>query len=344
VLLVAGVCGVAWGAPSDDAEAIQRIADAYLKNRSATEPLKCAFKYAKGRAANVEEAIAKGPTMYRLTAECSLAISGANICYKRIVDWRAVEALRESMANPTKSKDGKHFFAQIPLDEEHLLTDGVRALHYDPDFVANMVGPDKEKLDLAMNAWMPLETPWALGGMGRTLKANPGCWLVEGKMYKEQRLLGPRKIDGLHLIAVECLRESSSTIYYFDPERGHLPVRREWKIGEDSKGWVVMKAVEKLDRGRWFPKHVVSVRSYPSRDIHEVEEVILTSIDADYVFKPEDFVLEMLARTLVNHTEDLRSEFRLQKDTRLGLADLEALHKRCLERLEEVKKEQGEGK
>ncbi|MBN1420755.1 MAG: hypothetical protein JXP34_18435 [Planctomycetes bacterium] len=325
-----------------DAGALRRVAEAYLANRSALEPLRCAFTYAKGRAASVEEAIAKGPTVDRLTAACTWVISGANLCYERRVDRRALEALRDSMANPTRSKDGESFIAAIPLDEEHVLTDGERALHYDPDFAANMTGPDRKKLEMAMGAWTPDITPWALGGMGTSIRSNPGRWILDGKTG-EWALLGTRRMDDRDLLAVECRRAGYRTTYFFDPARGHVPVRREWaREGDGSKGWIVATAVERCSRGRWLPKRVVAANLRPGRESLEVEEIVLTSIDADYAFDAEDFAIEMDARTQVLHVDDLRSAFRLEKRTRIGLGDLEALHRRCLERLEKVKKAQGE--
>lgn len=307
---------------------LRRLAEGYLKNRAAFRSLRCEFRYRVGAARDVDDALKNGPTIKPLTASCTWLLDGESICYSRQIDPNARAALEKAKANPkplvVKGQPG--FIAEIPLSARGYLTDGTRALTYDPAFVANLMGPNR--ITELIDSLSPDTTPWALGGLGRTMRSNPGRWILDGKLGTWRRVGDERAGSGRRIV-VECKRASSRTTYWFDPARGFLPVRREWRFRDGRMGRIAITDVRKCSGGRWFPARVVSIDTRPGGAVWRVQEIALTALDAESKVKAEDMSLLLRRGIQVLHVENMLSAFRLPEAERVGIGDLKALHARC---------------
>jgi hypothetical protein len=310
--------------------ALRKIAEGYLSNRGAFKSFRCEFSYRVGSAPNLARALKNGPTVNVLSSWCKWLIAGRNICYSREIDEEAKAALERSKANPRPHniKGQKGFIAAIPLSARGYLTDGRRAISYDPDFVANLMGP-KRIVEL-IDDLSPDATPWALGGLGRTMTTNPGRWILDGKLGA-WRFVGAEEVEGGKRLLVECKRSSARLTYYFDPARGFLPVRRIYRLNDGRESHTAMTEVRKCLDGRWFPARVVKVDMRAGGEVWRVQEIKLSKLDAEAKVKPEEISLVLRRGIQVVHVDDLRTAFRLQVAERIGVGDLEALHVRCNE-------------
>ena len=307
---------------------LRKIAEGYLTNRGAFKSFRCEFSYRVGSAPNRANALKNGPTVNVLSSSCKWLIDGKNICYTREIDEEAKAALEKSKANPRPHnvKGQKGFIAAIPLSARGFLTDGRRAISYDPDFVANLMGP-KRIVEL-IDDLSPDATPWAMGGLGKTMRENPGRWMLDGELGA-WRLVGAEEVEGGKRLLVECKRASARLTYYFDPARGFLPVRRIYRLNDGRESHTAMTEVRKCLDGRWFPARVVKVDMRAGGEVWRVKEVKLSKLEAGAEVRPEEMSLVLRRGIQVVHVDDLRTAFRLQVAERVGVEDLEALHARC---------------
>ncbi|MDP6636364.1 MAG: hypothetical protein QGG42_15795 [Phycisphaerae bacterium] len=309
---------------------LKEVAEGYLKNRAGFKSFRCEFLYRIGSAPSLKDAVKNGPTKRVLTASCKWIINGKNICYMRVIDKKAKTAQTDSKANPKPTDIGgqKGYVAAIPLSARGYLTDGVRALTYNPDFVVNLMGP--KRIDELIDGLSPRGTPWALGGLGPTITSNPGRWMLDGKLGKWS-LLRTEKVKGGKRIVVQCKRESACLTYHFDPDRGFLPVRREYLLNDGRSSRIEITGVRKCPGGRWFPTRVVYVNMRANGDVWRVQEISLTTVDTKTKVQPQEMALTLRGGISVLHVDDMLSSFRLQRNERIGIKDLKALHERCNE-------------
>lgn len=309
---------------------LKKVAEGYLKNRGAFKSFRREFLYRIGSASSLKDAVANGPTKSVLSASCKWIIDGKKIFYSRVIDKKAKTAQTDAKANPKPTDIGgqKGFVAEIPLSAKGYLTDGVRAITYDPNFVVNLMGP--KRIGELIDGLSPRGTPWALGGLGPTMTENPGRWMLDGKLGK-WRIVRTEKVKGGKRIVVECKRESACLTYYFDPDRGFLPVRREYVLTDGRKTHIAITDLRKCSGGRWFPTRVVVVNMRANGDVWRVKEISLTTVDAKTKVKREEMALVLRGGISVLHVDDMLSSFRLKQNERVGIKDLEALHTRCNE-------------
>ncbi len=318
-------------------DSLARVANGYLRNREAFPFFSCRFRCTVGQAASFDEALAKGPTIHRLSAECVWRVDGPSYLFERRVDAAALAAMKKSLAetSPTKIGGNEYRLAGIPLDGVGLLTDGKRMLRSSPQFVVNLMGPNR--IDELVDGLGPDLTPWP---MGTSLRSNPGRWIVEGR-YGPFRFEGMVEVDGRDCLRVGVDRENGTRKeYLFDATRGFLVTRHDTRYANGS-GWAmrVLDARESSD-GRWFPTRVVTVTTQADGTVKKVTEIVVTELDADARPPAADFALELPSGIQVVHVDNLRSAFRLAKAETIGLDDLEKLHARCQEKLES--RERGE--
>jgi hypothetical protein len=320
---------------------LKKVAEGYLKNRGSFKSFRCEFLYRIGSAASLKDAVENGPTKSILTASCKWIIDGKNICYTRVIDKKAKAAQADSKANPTQTDIGgqKAHIAEIPLSGKGYLTDGVRALTYSPDFAVNLMGP--KRIDELIDGLSPRGTPWALGGMGATMTKNPGRWILDGRLGK-WTLIRTEKVKGGKRIVVQCKRDSARLRYYFDPDRGFLPVRREYLLNDGRSSHIEITDARKCSGGRWFPTRVVCVNMRANGDVWRVKEISLTSVDAKTKIKPQEMTLTLRGGIRVLHTDDMLSSFRLKQNERIGVKDLAGLHARCDETAHRRRQERAE--
>ena len=312
---------------------LRKVAEGYLANRGAFKSFRCEFTYRVGAAADLVDALKRGPTVGPLTATCKWAVDGARFCYSREIDKAAKAAMARAKANPQPHAVGGKpgFVAAIPLSALGYLTDGKRALRCDPDFAANLMGPGR--IAQLIEGLSPSITPWALGGLGRTMGSNPGRWILDGKLGT-WRLLDRKQADGRDRIVVECRRETARLVYTFDAKRGFLPVRREYELKDGRKTHVAVTDVRECPRGRWFPGRTVFVNVRAGGTVRRVQEIAVTALDADHKPSPDEMSLVVRGGVKVLHVDNLLSAFRLPAEERVGVDGLEALHARCNEVLE----------
>lgn len=309
---------------------LRRIAEGYLKNRGAFSSFRCEFRFRVGSAASLAEALKRGPTLKVLEADCKWIVDGKKACYSRVVDEKARAAEAKAKANPQPHNvNGQPgFIAAIPLSGLGFLTDGRLALRYSHTFAANLMGPNR--IDELIIALGPTATPWALGGLGTAMESNPGRWILDGELGTWRFVTVEPTTDGTRLV-VECKREAARLTYYFDPGRGFLPVRREYRLNDGRKTHIAMTDVRKCSGGRWFPGRVVFVNTRANGAVRRVQEICLTKLDAKSRIKPEEMFLTLRRGISVLHADNMLSAFRTQGDMRVGINDLIALDARCKE-------------
>ncbi|HUT00818.1 MAG TPA: hypothetical protein VM031_00065 [Phycisphaerae bacterium] len=314
--------------PPEVSPELRRIAEGYLANRGAFKAFRCEFRYRVGGARDLADALKNGPTVKPLTAVCKWLVDGERICYSRVIDRKARAAQEASKAAPQHTVVGGQpaIIAEIPLSGLGWLTDGKRALRYDPNFVANLMGPNR--IAELIEGLSPDTTPWALGGLGRTLGSNPGRWMLDGKLGT-WRSVGLEDANGLKLAIIECRRETAMLRYYFDTQRGFLPVRKEYRLNDGRRTHLAVTDTRKCPDGRWFPGRVVSVDMRASGEVWRVQEITVTALDARSKVPSEEMSLVLRRGIQVLHADNTMSAFRLPADERIGIGDLEALHARC---------------
>ncbi|MCP4538339.1 MAG: hypothetical protein GY832_14475, partial [Chloroflexi bacterium] len=194
-------------------------------------------------------------------------------------------------------------------------------------------------------------TPFDLAGMmGPDEERHPGYLIEESQNANGDtcRFVGSENIRGRDLLVVsydETLgTENVHTKYWFDPERGFLPVQmtHEPDNPERVRRKAMVTDVGECSGGRWFPMRTVRMNfPGPAQTGKEIEVYQLTVQELDVDTPPSDemLALEIPKGARLHNSVSPQSQRTLQEDQRISVADLGGVKEDMRSKAEERRQE-----
>lgn len=274
----------------------------------------CRYRFTSAQARSVEDAI-QGAFVSATSYENRLLVDGEKDLYEGL----APPLPPPKQKAPVPEKKG-FFFTPAVVCSNRYLGDGKHEMNFIPQ-LGSMNLFSKEKTVLGIP-----RTPMGMGFMGHRGQNGPGELSRNGLF--EMVGDGLEEIEGRPLVAVRFKDKQQDYVkrYWFDPERGYLPIRYEGWIDGKLKIRSFVTHVRECSNQRWFPERSVRVIT-PDKagDLYDVWEVKLLELDADKHPAVADFTITVPAGTTVCDHEDPKGSFKLQQEEQIHVDDIPKL-------------------
>ncbi len=347
-LIVTGLLAIAATCHAgEEAERLTAIAESALFNRNAFPFIDCRFVLTHGTCDSENEPIADGPRRVLLSSQGTWIVRKDEVKYELEVDPTVEQQrVREAIAAETaKTKDtpakGRVTVALgMKFVSRRVLWNGTNGMSYTPLMAAGaLFRPDERGPSISI-------TPFDLVGMmGPDESRHPGS-LIAARDKTDGvtcRFAGSDDVGGRNLLVVSYDETSGKqqvrSRYWFDPERGFLPVQmtRQYDDPSCTRTKVVVTDVRECSGGRWFPMRSVAVLSPGTAqpdDKLDVFELVVHELDVDSPAPDVLLALDIPQGARLHNGVEPNSQDTLQKPRRICIADLRDLEEDMSRRAE----------
>ena len=318
---------------SEEADRLKIIAESTLANRMAFPFIDCRFVLTHRTSDNEKDILASNPQQVKLQAEGTWIVRKDQVRHELIIDPAIEKELqRKAIESQIKIMNEKNKTIHVNLDmkftSRKILWDGTGGMSYSPMLSAGgLMPPGSRGPGITL-------TPFDLiGMMGRDESRNPGV-LIEGSKTKSNtncRFEGVETLDGRDLLVVSCDetfdRENVHSKYWFDPQRGFLPVQmtKQSDNPKENRTKVMVTGFRECSGGRWFPMRLVKILTPgPAQTDKEIDVFELTVKQLDVDAPPSDDILalDIPKGARLHNSVDPQSQSTLQQPQRFSIADL----------------------
>jgi hypothetical protein len=291
-------------------------------NLSSFHRYKCRFTWTKARADTIAKALRGDYTNIR-ACEHMLTVDGT----KEKLQSFAVET-KDDRKKLVRQKDGLSMVSVdfMPFTEFRFQEQGLR---YSPGLATAGLVDKAEPQD------PPVPVPLSLGGvLGARNRLSPARfleWCESGSMAMRPR--GTRILDGHLVLHVNFLSQARNVDYYFDVQRGYLPLRVvENLTSPKGQPYPEMQThlleAKEFKKQRWFPMHVVCIW-FPDRaqDPFYIHDLRVTDVEVDKTPTHEDFALALPPGTSVRrlYSASPKEHFLLRQQETIEPSDIPRL-------------------
>jgi hypothetical protein len=341
---------VSMGAAEGDATRLRVIAESSLFNREAFPFVTSRFRMVHGTADTEGQAIASGPEDDILVVDGIWIVNDGEVRHEIHVDAEYIKEKMREAAQSQADSEASTLRVDIkfwPLKQIWGKGQGIR---FSPTLHGGGFRPPDS------NGPQITITPFdMIGSMGRDESLHPARLIHES--FDEEDVLcqvdGIEDIEGRKLVVVShTYRDSperARCTFWFDAERGFLPVRMIREYDDPKKRLVktVVTEVRECSNGRWFPIRTVKM-GFPApgqaEKSIEVFDLRVTELDVDTPPSGDMLAIEIPKGALLHNGVEPNSQITIQADRRIGVKDFDELGE-CMgirreERFQEVEQMQ----
>ena len=314
-------------AEPNENDMLRVIAEGYLDNRAACDPMTMRFRIVVGHSATVDDAMDGKFLSEICTASVRWHVDGKRICLERKIDEAVIDPMF-AKASITTAAAGGNLPVILPIAPLALVSvDGRIAFRYSRlGNVVNLMDPTS-----GYSAPGVLQTPLDLGIMGEDETANPGALIINGLTDGPESTVSYRGadiVDGDKLERVDIVEGGGwHGAWYFSPVHGYSLRRiKKFGPGHTLERDVFIREFARVDANHWLPARCVVVfNPDPSKSKQYVHAYYVDEFKVGE--RPEDlcFALQVPPQTLVNVPGRPDSQIRLERgemltpDSALGL-------------------------
>ncbi len=324
VCMVAFVRALMCGAQcvADDIGQAKFAVEGFLANYAAFEFYVCDMTIRSGKSDSVETAISSGPETDIAAGKARLVVDGRLLCYERSTDSSMIW-------DPTTNR------GSMQLTPKALIRNADYIMRGNPVMGSMSIQPSSEGTGSAR---------WS-GGVDMTTW-NGGGWLKSGEAGNFGQFVAPQFIpavefavrNGVEILGVKTqqidLRWKGGALSFFvDKHRGFIPIETRMYSDADGKTpgtRLFVTDIRECSGRRWFPMRCVAI----SMDGHEVSgqhlvrEIVVTRLDVDKRPSRDAFSLKLPAGYSINDPDRSPSQYKLEEDETVTLANLPAFYER----------------
>jgi hypothetical protein len=289
----------------------------YAANLHAFPFYTCLYKYTKGQAKSVEDAL-QGKFLNAASFDCRLIVDEEKDLYESLAPPVPPDAKR---ATPIPGKKGVSLVPASPITSNRYMADGKRELSYCPQL--NTLGLWSNDI-----SFRGLEDPTPLGMLSIKHRGRQGPDVLMSRPDEfEMHSDGMEEIDGRPAVSVRFRNKKYNYVlgFSFDVGRGYLPIRGTTIFDGKLKSQKYVTHVRECSNQRWFLDRIVVVDVPDRGALYDVTELRMLEFDADRRPDASAFYLTIPAGTVVNTPHDPKKRFTLKQDEKIHIGELSNL-------------------
>lgn len=292
------------------------IAEASLANRDSLRPFSMRFRYSKGEAKNLQWAEKGRFRVPPTVADCGLWEDAGRRRFERIArDEFDISKELQGQGRGTIS---------VPFHSRKIIEfQGELKASYSAGLKCLVIRPDSDSR-IGISG-----TPFDAGVMGKRETGHPARKLIRAiEAESDVQFYGEVEIGGDLLLHVALNSSGYICSIYFDPNRGFLPVRMEYRrIAGDSIAFrLLVVGIEEVG-GSFFPTRVRRVAVSPSGEMEActLEEWVVTDYQVHTPVPDSEFAIEIPNGVRIHNGVNPHGQFGLKQGRSINLEALREL-------------------